>query len=301
VDYSISLVTWIKNFAKLIRAKDWIKNSFLFIPIFFSGELNNFEKLLKVVFAFIAFCLVSSAIYILNDYKDKEEDKLHPFKKYRPLAAGVINPTFALGLMVFMLLSGLIVGLLLPSWFILILITYALINVGYSLGLKKISIVDLIIVAMGFILRVMAGGVAANVAISRWLVIMVFLLSLFIVVTKRRDDILEFLKTGKVLRTTINHYNLDYVNTVISMLSGMIILAYMLYTISPEVVERLDSNYLYLTGIFVVAGLMRYLQIILVENSGGSPVNIIYTDRFIHITILLWLISFFTILYILKI
>ncbi len=299
--YWLDQITWLKNFAKLIRVKDWIKNSFLFIPIFFSGELYNIEKLLDVLTAFISFCLVSSAIYILNDFKDKDEDKLHPFKKYRPLAAGVINTNFALGLMVVLLVAGTLVGLQLSGWFSLILVIYILMNIGYSLGLKKISIVDLIIVAMGFILRVIAGGVAAQVSISRWLVIMVFLLSLFIVVTKRRDDILEFIKTGKVLRTTIHHYNLDFVNTIISMLSGMIILAYMLYTISPEVVERLDSQYLYLTGIFVVTGLIRYLQIILVENSGGSPVNIIYNDRFIHITIILWLVSFYTILYILKI
>ncbi len=259
------------------------------------------EKMLDVMIAFAVFCLVSSAIYILNDYRDREEDRLHPFKKHRPLAAGLFNPTFALIIMTLFLIVGVLLSMTQEVRFRWIVIAYVVINFAYSLGLKKVSIVDLMIVAIGFILRVLAGGIAADVPISKWLVVMVFLLSLFIVVTKRRDDILEFIKTGKVLRTTIHHYNLDFINSVISTLSGMIILAYILYTISPEVIERMHSNYLYFTGIFVVIGLLRYLQIILVENSGGSPVNIIYKDRFIHVTIFCWLCSFYTILYILKI
>jgi 4-hydroxybenzoate polyprenyltransferase len=291
----------VKNFAKLIRVKDWIKNSFVFIPIFFSGQLYDLQKMQEVAIAFVSFCLVSSSIYILNDFQDREEDRLHPFKKYRPLASGAISPEVALTILVILLIAGGLLSMLLDASFRWILLVYLLINIGYSLGLKKVSIVDLIIVALGFILRVLAGGIAADVQISKWLVVMVFLLSLFIVVTKRRDDILEFIKTGKVLRTTIHHYNLDFINSVISTLSGMIILAYILYTISPEVIERLDSQYLYFTGIFVVIGLLRYLQIILVENSGGSPVKIIYKDRCIHITIFFWLCSCYTILYVLKV
>jgi len=291
----------LQSFIKLMRVKQWVKNLFLFIPVFFAGEFFQPEKMSALVIGFFSFSLVSSAIYILNDYRDIEEDRLHAEKRYRPLASGAVSKPMGLTLMIILMLTGLGLSLLLPKWFSIILLIYITLNIAYSMGLKKISILDLIIVSFGFILRVTAGGIIGDVFITHWLIVMIFLLSLFIVIAKRRDDILEFVDSGKVLRKSIQKYNLQFVDSLLTMISGIIIVAYIMYTISPDVESRFDTQYLYVTSLFVTAGLIRYLQITLVENNSGSPVKLLYGDRFIQFTIALWLLSFFLILYVFKV
>ncbi len=276
----------------LLRIPQWIKNSFLFIPIFFAGELFSPDKLLNVLLGAISFSLVASSIYILNDIRDIESDKKHPEKKFRPIPAGKVTVPVATFVMILCALAGF--GL---SWF---LNPYFILNLAYSMGLKRISILDLMIVATGFVLRVLAGGVVADVPISHWLIIMIFLLSLFIVLAKRRDDILEFNKSGVALRSSIENYNLDFIHSLLTMLSGIIVVSYLMYTISPEISERFGTDHLYFTTVFVIAGVFRYIQITLVENKSGSPTRILYTDRFLHVTLAGWVVSFFMIIYFLK-
>jgi 4-hydroxybenzoate polyprenyltransferase len=282
---------------KLLRLKDWAKNTFLFIPVFFAGELFKFSHLEDLTIGFFSFSFIASAIYILNDYRDIEADKKHPTKNKRPLASGEISTKTAVITFCFLLLIGLSLAFILDKVFFGILLTYFIVNIFYSLGLKKISILDIFIVASGFLLRVIGGGVLAEVHISQWLVIMVFLLAVFLGLAKRRDDILMFVNSGKIMRESTKNYNLEFANASLTMLSAVIIVSYLMYTISEEVIVRFQNNYIYATSIFVIAGLMRYLQITLVENNSGSPTKLLYSDLFLKITLVGWIVSFYIIIY----
>ena len=283
---------------KVLRPEQWVKNLFLFIPIFFSGELANRIKLETTLLAFLGFCFTASAIYIINDLRDIESDRQHPTKHTRPLASGLVSRKQALFLFCLLLLCGSVLSYFTGNpyfWFIISF--YFLLNIAYSYGLKKISIIDILIVASGFVFRTIAGGLVASVQVSQWMVVMIFLLALFLAVAKRRDDLIVFEQSGKVMRKSIEHYNLEYINAVLIMISGVIIVAYLMYVISPEVINRFHSQHLYLTSIFVIAGIMRYLQITLVENKSGSPTKILYSDNFIRIVLIGWIITFYLIIY----
>jgi 4-hydroxybenzoate polyprenyltransferase len=285
------------KYLRLVRAHQWIKNSFLFFPLFFAGDLLNIPQLLSVAYGFLAFSLVASSIYILNDYNDIEADRQHPTKSKRPLAAGEISKTTGLVIMVITLVAGFLLAYSIDIRFLYVTLIYYVLNLGYSLGLKHISILDILIVASGFLLRTVAGGVIAQVRISEWLMLMVFLLAVFLALAKRRDDILLAQESGKVMRKASAKYNMEFVNGGLTMLMSVILVCYIMYTISDEVTDRLKTHYLYATAIFVIAGLMRYMQITVVENKSGSPTRILYTDRFLQITLLGWIVSFFSIIY----
>ena len=291
----------LKTISGLLRAHQWVKNLFLFIPVFFAGKFFNWPVVQDVILGFVCFSLAASFIYILNDVRDIEQDRLHPEKKFRPIPAGKVSVPVALTLGIAMLIGSLLLAWYLDSVFTYVLLSYVVLNLAYSLGLKKIAILDLIIVATGFVLRVLAGGFVAHVPVSHWLVIMIYLLALFLVLAKRRDDILEYQQSGVILRKNIQNYNLDFIHSVLTMLSAIIIVSYVMYTISDDVSDQFDTNYLYLTSVFVIAGMMRYIQITMVENKSGSPVRVLYSDRFIHITLIGWIISFFLIIYAFKI
>lgn len=167
-------------------------------------------------------------------------------------------------------------------------------NIAYSLGLKHITIVDIFIIASGFVLRLFAGASVIDNQLSMWIIIMTFLLALFLAVAKRRDDVL-LSSQGKETRKNIDGYNLEFVNAVMVFMSGVIVVAYILYTVSDEVIERLNSQYLFLTTFFVILGIMRYMQLTFVEQNSGSPTKIVLKDRFLQITIMFWLASFFVV------
>jgi decaprenyl-phosphate phosphoribosyltransferase len=287
------------KYIKLLRPKDWAKNTFLFIPVFFAGDLFHAPLLKHLVAGFFSFSFVASTVYILNDYRDMEDDRKHPVKSKRPLAAGTITPITALIIAACLLVAGFSIAIYADpgDLFLAILAFYFLLNVGYSLGLKNISILDIIIIATGFVLRIKAGGYIADVDVSPWLTLMVLLLSLFMAIGKRRDDILLKVQTGSDMRKSVKGYNLEFLNTMLGLLSAIIIVTYIMYTLSPKTYERLQNYHLYYTAIFVIAGMMRYLQIILVQNQAGSPTEVLYKDRFIQVTLLLWVASFYIILY----
>jgi decaprenyl-phosphate phosphoribosyltransferase len=284
-------------YLKLLRPKDWAKNMFLFIPLFFGGEISDVGKLLRVFYGFIAFCCIASSIYIINDYRDREEDRKHPVKCKRPLASGEVTPASALVICGILLLAGFALAWWVRDKFLFVLSIYFAINLAYSLGLKNISILDIMILAAGFVLRIKGGSVIAFVPLSEWIIIMVFLLAVFMAIGKRRDDVLLKLSSGTDMRKSIKGYNLDLLNALLALVSAVIIVSYLMYTMSPEVQTRLGTYRLYYTCVFVMAGLMRYLQIIYVGADSGSPTKILYRDRFIQITLLLWGCSFVAILY----
>lgn len=285
------------KFIKLLRPKHWIKNAFLFIPLFFAGEIFLLEKVIAVLIAFASFSLIASSIYILNDYRDIEADRRHPVKCKRPLASGEISKSAALVMFLICIAAGFGLGFLVKEKFVFVLGIYFVINIFYCLGLKNISILDIIILSIGFVLRVKAGGVASAIAMSEWLTIMIFLLALFMAIAKRRDDILIRLDSGKEVRKASKGYNMDFLNVMLSVVSAIIIVAYLMYTIAPETQARFNTYRLYYTTLFVIGGLLRYLQITYVENNTGSPTKILYKDRFIQLTILLWVLSFYVIIY----
>jgi decaprenyl-phosphate phosphoribosyltransferase len=286
------------EYLKLLRPKDWAKNLFLFIPLFFAGEIFNLQKFEHVLLGVIAFSFVASSIYIINDYRDREDDRKHPVKCKRPLASGAVSPTAALIICVILLILGFGLAWWIRDKFLFVLAIYFLINLLYSLGLKGIPILDIFILSIGFVLRIKGGSVITYVPLSEWIVIMVFLLAIFMAIGKRRDDVLLKLSSGADLRKSIKGYNLEFLNTLLALVGAVIIVAYFMYTMSDEVRSRLGTYRLYYTCLFVMAGIMRYLQIIYVTADSGSPTKILYKDRFIQITLLLWIASFISILYI---
>ncbi len=286
-----------KNYILLLRPKDWAKNLFLYVPVFFGGLGFDMSVLLKILEGFACFCLVASSIYIINDCRDIEDDRKHPVKSKRVIASGRVNKNLAIVLSILLLCAGLAWAYFIRDKFFFVLSIYFLLNAGYSFGLKKVAILDIIIIAIGFVLRVKGGAVIARIGLSEWLTIMIFLLALFLAIAKRRDDVLLKLESGNEMRTAITGYNLEFINVVLALICAVTIVAYFMYTMSDEVMLRLGTYRLYYTCLFVVAGIFRYLQIIFVNKDSGSPVKILFKDRFIQVTILCWIISFYIILY----
>ena len=280
-----------------MRPHQYIKNLFIFLPLFFALKITDIILLLDAIIAFIAFSLIASAIYTLNDYHDIEEDKQHPKKKSRPLASGEISKIEAIGIMSILFIIGTALMLFLSLQGTAILVGYVIMNIAYSFYLKYIAILDVTIIAIGFVLRLFVGSVVTDIALSMWIVIMTFLLALFMALAKRRDDVLIYLDTGKKMRKVIDGYNLQFLDSAMVIMASVVIVAYTIYTTSPEVVERVNSQYLYLTAFFVILGIMRYLQIAFVYLDSGSPTNIVLKDRFMQVTIIAWIVSFAWILY----
>lgn len=287
-----------KHYITLLRPKHWAKNLFLFIPPFFAGKFFDLDKIELLTGGFLAFSFLASSIYIINDYRDIEEDKKHPEKCIRPLASGAVDKKVALIISVLLTTLGIVISYLLDSSgkFLFIAGIYYLMNLAYSFGLKNISIVDIIIVATGFVLRVKAGAVLAAVNTTEWFIIMTFLLALFLAIAKRRDDVLLKMSTGTDMRKSMKGYSLEFLNTLLGLFCAILIVSYVNYTVSRDANANFGHRLFY-TALFVVAAMMRYLQITFIHNKAGSPTDVLYKDRFIQITLLLWAASFFVILY----
>jgi 4-hydroxybenzoate polyprenyltransferase len=284
-------------YLKLLRPKEWAKNLFLYIPLFFAGEIFNWLKVFHVFEGFVAFCCIASSIYIINDYADKEDDKKHPQKKNRPIASGAVSTGTALTIFAILAAGGFFIAYFISTKFFFLLGLYFSLNIGYSFGLKNIPILDIFIIAIGFALRVRSGGSIAQVDVTIWLNIMVFLLALFMAAGKRRDDVLLKISSGHDMRKAAKGYTLDFLNALLALISAVMIVAYLMYTMSERVIFIHSTKRLYVTCLFVMAGIMRYLQIIYVNVDSGSPTKILYKDRFIQIALLLWMISFYVIIY----
>lgn len=285
------------SYIKLLRPKHWVKNLFLFIPLFFAGEFLNIEKIGRVSLGFIAFSLIASSIYILNDYRDIEDDRKHPTKCKRPLASGAVSKNVALALSIVLIIAGFILAWFIRDKFLFVLGIYFFVNVGYSFGLKSIPILDIILLSAGFVLRVKGGSVITFIPLSEWIIIMIFLLALFMAIGKRRDDVLLKISSGTDMRKSIKGYNLDLLNVLLALICAVIIVAYFMYTMAPETMLKFSTHRLYYTCLFVMAGIMRYLQIIFVQADSGSPTKILYKDRFLQIVLVLWVASFIAIIY----
>lgn len=279
-----------KNIITLMRPHQYVKNLFVFAPLLFSFSFNLIS-VLDTIGAFILFSLVASSIYIFNDLMDIEEDKRHPVKCNRPLASGMVKESSAKLLIMFLAGSAFIIAAILNIYLFYVLVIYFILNILYSIKLKHISIVDIFIIATGFVLRLFAGSSIIDTPLSMWIIIITFLLALFLAIAKRRDDVLLSID-GKETRKNIDGYNLEFVNATMILMAGVIIVSYILYTVSAEVIQRLHCDYLYLTSFFVILGIMRYMQITFVEQDSGSPTKIVLKDHLLQLTILSWLVTF---------
>ncbi|WP_245801828.1 UbiA prenyltransferase family protein [Chitinophaga sancti] len=280
-----------------MRPKHWVKNLFLFVPYFFSGSFFNLKGLFFLFIGSLAFSFMASSIYIVNDWFDINFDKMHPVKCNRPLASGLISKKIAAIIICSLIVLSHTLGCILTIRFLIVLDIYFIVNLFYSIGLKNISVLDIFILATGFVLRLIAGGVIAAVALSEWIIVMVFLLALFLAIAKRRDEVLISLTLGKEIRKANKGYNLDFLNVLLALVASAIVISYLIYTLSPDTILRMGSHKLYYTFVFVLSGLFRYLQLTYVYHDTGSPVKVFYTDRFIQISVVLWILTFFTIIY----
>lgn len=286
----------------LIRPFQWVKNVFVFLPLFFGGQLLNGTSLLEALIVFVSFCFMASAVYCLNDLCDMKADRRHPEKWRRPLASGKLKPVYAVSVMVFLVLMSLTISSLIPGESIKevvsVLLIYFVLNIAYCCKLKHYAIIDVFIVALGFVLRLVAGGVACDIWLSPWIVLMTFLLSLFLAFAKRRDDVVLYEDERIVTRKNVIRYNTPFMNQALGLIGAITIVCYIMYSVSPEVIARFDNEYVYVTSIFVLAAVLRYLQVSIVDSRSGNPSKVLIHDRFIQICVLLWVASFFIILYI---
>lgn len=277
--------------------EQWVKNLFVFAPLFFSGNITNLDLLSKSIFAFIIFSLAASSIYIINDYSDIESDRKHPDKKNRPLASGAISKAVAKS--VFVALILVCVSLIFTGQqffdkdflrFSGVIAFYFLMNIAYTIKLKHVAIIDVCIIAIGFVLRVLAGGYATGIYISQWAILLTFVLALVLAIGKRRGELINAQISGKT-RRALDGYNVQFADIALSISCTLAIVCYLMFTLSPEVQQKFHSRVFY-TVFFVVFAFLRYLQQTLVYNKTESPTKIIYKDRYIQVTLVLWLAAF---------
>ena len=281
----------------IMRPKQYVKNVFILLPLFFAGQITDTALLVNGFAAFVAFSLSASAVYIFNDYKDIKEDRKHPKKKYRPLASGLISKNTALLLMTILFIISFTLMAKISLKALVILSIYVVLNIIYSLKLKRIALLDVTIIAIGFVLRLFVGSFAYEISLKIWIVIMTFLLALFMALAKRRDDVLIFRKSGNKMRKSIDGYNLQLIDGAMLVMASIVIVSYILYTTSQEIIEKFHSENLYLTTLFVIFGVMRYLQLTIVEKISGSPTEIILKDTIMQINLVLWISAFIWIIY----
>ena len=289
------------QYIHLLRPLQWLKNLFVFAPIFFSSNLLKGEFFWPTLIVFMAFCLVSSSIYCFNDLRDMEADRLHPKKQKRPIASGAVSVKSGYAMMIICTIGAFA---LLPfsqsvnlPYLYLILAIYWLMNIAYCLQLKQYALIDVTIIAIGFVMRVLIGGLTTDIWISHWLVLMTFLVTLFLAFTKRNDDYRIYEQTGLKPRVSITGYNKTFINEATAIIASVTLVCYIMYTMSEEVISRMGTRYVYLTSGWVLAGMLRYLQNMIVFGLSGSPTKSLVKDHFIQFCVLGWIASFFVILY----
>lgn len=292
-----AMIAHIRNIFVSLRPQQWIKNFILFAPLIFSERLFDSGSFSIVSMGFVLFSLSASGIYMMNDLADAERDRMHPVKSRRPIVSGVLSRGVASTTAVVLILAGGIFAFLLSvsfGWFVL---AYILLNIAYSYGLKNVVILDVMTVAFGFVLRVLAGAVIVGVPASEWLIICTLLLSLFLGFSKRRHE-LAMLETKAVdHRNVLGQYSVGFLDQMIGIVTAATVMSYALYTISNETVQKFGTSHLYYTIPFVLYGIFRYLYLIHKKDEGGNPTLTIITDIPLIINVVLWIIVSVAIIY----
>jgi 4-hydroxybenzoate polyprenyltransferase len=281
---------------KSLRPRQWAKNLFVFAAVVFSQNL--FTPLVGLaVLAFAIFCGLSGAIYLVNDVVDMEKDRLHPIKRRRPIAAGVLPRGLGVALAAVLLGASLGAAFILSPRFGLVALAYAVLLVAYSLWLKAVVIVDVLTVATGFVLRAIAGAAAVDVDISGWLIICTILVALFLALGKRRHEYLSLKGAAAAHRPILAEYSEGFLDQMIAVVTASTVTAYALYTMSPETVAKFHTRFLPLTLPFVLYGIFRYLYLLYHRELGGNPSDLLLNDRALLVNTLLWMAALVAIIY----
>lgn len=283
----VSPLEWVKWGVVAMRPRQWSKNLLLFAGLLFAEKLGDVNRVWLNLLAFLSFCLISGAVYIYNDLRDVEEDRLHPRKRHRPIASGKLPVAVA----VWWMLSIAFIGLVLAFWvrpaFGGLAVLYLTLSLGYSLGAKHIVILDVFLIAAGFVLRALAGAVAIDVHISGWLLACTTLLSLFLGFCKRRHELVLLGEEAVNHRATLGEYNVALLDQFIAIVSSATIITYALYTIQSATAAQHEN--LKYTIPLVMYGIFRYLYLVYRKDLGGAPEQVLLEDRGIQLTILLWI------------
>ena len=283
-----------KNLLISMRPKQWVKNVFIFAPMIFS--LHMFQKafIIRSLLAFFVFSLITGAIYIFNDILDREKDRLHPEKKERPIAAGRLTIASA-GIFAAFLLAGMLaLSMMINREFFYISLFYALLNIAYSMFLKSIVILDIMVIALGFVLRVMVGAAVNQLVLYPWILISTFLLAIFLALIKRRQELLKMQdqNSDKITRKTLAIYTVNLLDQMISVSTATTLISYIMYVLSPDVQQKFRTANLFYTVPFVIFGIFRYLYLAYAKGEGESPSEIIYTDLPFTLNIIIWVSVF---------
>jgi len=283
---------------KSMRPRQWTKNVFVFVPLFFDRKLNDPESVLRTLEAFVLLCLMSSAVYLMNDLVDIDKDRQHPVKKNRPLPAGELSPVVAAVAAVILAVSSLVAGYLLSPSLAIVLGLYLLIQIAYSLWLKNVVLVDVLVIASGFLLRIAAGVAVIEVErFSPWLYVFSGFLALFLVLGKRRHELVLLGEGGASHRSILSEYNIDLIDRMLGIVTTGAVVAYSLYTFLAEGLP--ENHVMMLTIPFVLYAIFRWLYLIHIRHEGGAPEEIVLRDRPFQLTIILWGIVAFIALYLL--
>ena len=287
----------ILSLIKLARPAQWLKNGVVLAALIFGSDIANLQHVTISILAVGVFCLLSSAIYSLNDLVDREKDQQHPVKRNRPLASGKISTGVAAGMIVALSVVGLAAAWKINFQFFIVAAAFLALNFTYSLKLKNLVIVDVMCIAIGFTMRAYAGAVAIDVPASKWLMINALLLALFLGFGKRRHELVMLEDGATAHRQSLERYSPYLLDQLIGVVTAAVVVMYMLYTFSTEVSTKLGTENLFLTIPFVVYGIFRYLYLIHKEEKGGSPTRTMIEDTPLLVTIILWLVTVLIILY----
>jgi 4-hydroxybenzoate polyprenyltransferase len=287
--------TSLRALLQLLRPQQWVKNVFVLAPLFFTPGMLNAHTAGRILIGGLCFCALASAVYVLNDLMDRDSDRLHPEKCRRPLASGSVSVGAAVCTMALLAAGALWTAAWLSSGFAAIAALYLAVNIGYSTYLKRVSILDVMLVALGYVLRLYAGAALIDVTASVWIVTCTGLVSLFIALAKRRDDLVR--AVGTTHRPALGGYTKPFLDAAIAITLSGVLVSYLIYTADAGVMQRFGTDRLYVTTPFVIMGVLRYLQIALVEERSGSPTTILLTDRFLILCVLAWAASFAALIY----
>lgn len=285
-------------YLKLMRPNQWTKNGFVLMPLIFGGRLWIPEDVLRATGALLSFCLAASAVYILNDYKDIDNDRIHPLKRNRPLASGVVSPLSALILVLVLILATFLAAILfrLPVATHWILAGYLFLNLLYSWEFKNWVIIDVLVVSSGFLLRVLAGGFAINIAVSRWLLLCTFSVATFLALGKRRHEVTSLCEEASGHRPVLESYGTNFIDQLLHIVTTSTLIFYCLYAVT-SVSENMHSRGLLITIPFVTYGIFRYIYLIYQKGVGGSPTDLLLTDYPLLASVILWLICSVVVIY----
>ncbi len=287
----------LKHLLYSMRPKQWSKNALVFAGLLFAQDFLILDKMIKALAAFVLFCFVSGSVYLLNDVIDREKDALHPQKKHRPIAAGHLSVSVAVPSAIFISIVCLVSAFFVDVYFGLILSTYFIFAFAYSVALKKIVILDVLIIASGFVFRAVGGTFAIQEEVSSWLIICTIFLALFMALGKRRAEFISLGESAAEIRNTLAYYSRTFLDQMILISTTACLMAYALYTLDPVTVEKFNTRNLMLTLPFVIYGLFRYLYLMYHDDLGEAPEHIIWADKPLLLCIVLYIASVVLILY----